>query len=36
MADVKVAVGLGRKARGHTFPVPCGGEVLRDDVANEV
>ena len=36
MADVEIAVGLGRKARGHTPAVPARGQVLGDDGANEI
>src|SRR5450830_1272747 len=36
MADVEIAVGLGRKARGDTPAVPARGQVLGDDGANEI
>src|SRR6185436_2656692 len=36
VADVQVAVGLGRKPRDHLAPEAAGAVVLEDDVANEV
>ena len=36
VADVKIAVGLGRKARDHLAAEAAGAVVLEDDVANEV